>query len=113
MTGTSFICGSGDVQKAGQPAFRSASRLSTGVHSGTAPYGEGSYTFNMQLKYTRVTLAGAWISAVCAAGLVANVSSLSSWIVLVGFAILPPLVMMQWWNDPAQSMSESIQEVLR
>jgi hypothetical protein len=67
----------------------------------------------MQLKHTKVTLTGAWISAVSAAGLVANVSSLSSWIVLVGFAILPPLVIMQWLNDPAQSMSESIQEALR
>ena len=85
--------------------------VSTGVHSGTARFGEGSYIFNMQLKYTKLT-AGAWISAVCAAGLVANVGSLWTWIVLVGFAILPPLVIMQW-NEPARSMSESIQEVLR
>ena len=95
------------------PAPRRSTVVSTGVPSGTAPFGEGSYTFNMQLKYTKVTWAGAWISAVCAAGLVANVGSLSSWIVLVGFAILLPLVIMQWSNDPAQSMSESIQEVLR
>jgi hypothetical protein len=86
---------------------------STGVHSGTAPFGEDSYIFNMEVKYTKITLAGAWISAVCAAGLAANIGSLSSWIVLIGFAILPPLVIMQWRNDPAQSMSESIQEVLR
>jgi hypothetical protein len=67
----------------------------------------------MQRKYTKVILAAAWMSAVCAAGLVGDVSSLSSWIVLAGFGILPPLVMMQYWSDPAQSISESIQEVLR
>ncbi len=80
---------------------------------GTAPFGDDTYTLNMQLKYAKVTLACAWISAVCGAGLVGDVSSLPSWTVLLGFAILPPLVMMQWWNDPAQTMSESIHEVLR
>jgi hypothetical protein len=67
----------------------------------------------MEFTYKKVALAGAWISGVCAAGLAGNAGSLSSWTVLAAFAIIPPLVLMQWRNDPAQSMSESIQEVLR
>jgi hypothetical protein len=83
------------------------------VHSGTAPVGEDTYTFNMQLKYTKVTLACAWMFAISGAGLVANVNSLPNWTVLVGLAILPPLAMMRWWKEPAQTMSESIHEILR
>jgi hypothetical protein len=84
-----------------------------GVHSGTAPLGEDTYTLKMKLKYAKVMLACVWICAVSGAGLVGDVSSLSSWTVLAGFAILPPLILMQWWNEPAQTISESIHEVLR
>ena len=83
-----------------------------GVHSETAPFGDDTYTFNMQLTYVKATLACAWISAVGSAGLVGNVSSLPAWTVLAGFAILPPLILTRW-NDPAPTMSESIHEVLR
>lgn len=86
--------------------------LRLGVHSETAPFGDDTYTFNMQLKYAKLTLACAWISAVCGAGLVGNVSAVPSWTVLAGLAILPPLILARW-NDPAPTMSESIHEVLR
>ena len=67
----------------------------------------------MQLKYAKLTLACAWISAVCGAGLIGNVSALPSWTVLAGFAIFPPLILARWWKDPAPTMSESIHEALR
>jgi hypothetical protein len=42
-----------------------------------------------------------------------NVRSLSGWAVLTGLAVLPPLVLMWLWNDPRQTMPETIQEALR
>ena len=80
------------------------------MHSGTAPFGAGAYTLDMQFESIKVSVAMLWTSAVCIAGVVGNVNSPSGWTVLAGLGILPPLVMMWRWNNPPQSMSESIQE---
>ena len=67
----------------------------------------------MQLVSIKANFAVLWVSAVSLAGVVWNVNSLSSWITLAGVAVLPSLVMMRLWNDPRQTMSQSIQEALR
>ena len=67
----------------------------------------------MQLQYMKAVFAAVWVSALCGAGLAGDVTSLSAWATLAGFAILPPLVTVRYWNDLAQTMSPSIQEVLR
>jgi len=46
-------------------------------------------------------------------GIAGNMHSFPSWTVLTGVALVPPLVMMWRWNDPRQTMSESIQEARR
>jgi hypothetical protein len=43
----------------------------------------------------------------------ANVSSASGWILVVGPGLLPPLMLLWLWRPPAQTISESIREVLR
>lgn len=67
----------------------------------------------MQLDSIKATVATVWVSAVCTAGIAGSVKTLSGWTVLAGVAVLPPLVMMWRWNNPGQTMSESIQEALR
>ena len=67
----------------------------------------------MQLVSIKAIFAMLWVSAVSIAGIAGNVNSFSSWTVLAGVAVLPPLVMMRRWNDPRQTMSETIQEALR
>ena len=67
----------------------------------------------MQLASIRFILALVWVSAVFVAGIASNVSSFLTWAVLAGVAVVPPLVMVQRWNDPSQTMSERIREVLR
>jgi hypothetical protein len=67
----------------------------------------------MQRRYIKATIALFWILAVCGAGLLVDLASPPAWTFLVGFALLPPLVMMRFWKDPTQSMSESIQKALR
>jgi hypothetical protein len=76
-------------------------------------FGAGAYTLSMQLESIKVSVAMLWTSTVCIAGVVGNVNSVSGWTVLAGLGILPPLVMMWQWNDPPQSISESIQEALQ
>ena len=67
----------------------------------------------MQLLSIKPVIAILWVSATLIIGIAANVDSFSSWAVLTGVAVVPPLVMMWRWDDPHQTMSESIQEALR
>ena len=67
----------------------------------------------MTLKNIKATTAALWVFAMGVAALVADVTSFSSWLVLAGCAIVPPFVMMRYWNSRDQTMSESIQQVLR
>jgi hypothetical protein len=67
----------------------------------------------MHLDYLKATLA---VTALCGIGLAGNIAGnvtlVSSWSVLAAAAAVP-LAMMQYWTRPGQSMSQSIQEVLR
>jgi Flp pilus assembly protein TadB len=67
----------------------------------------------MHLVSIKAGIAMLWVVAVTIAGIVANVNSLLLWTVLAGVALLPTVVMMRWWNEPRQSMSQRIQEALR
>jgi hypothetical protein len=67
----------------------------------------------MQLESIKGIFSTLWVSAVFAAAIAGNLQSVSGWTVLVGVAVVPPLVMMWRWNHPAQTMSESIQEARR
>ena len=67
----------------------------------------------MQLVSIKRIIAMLWVFAVFVIGIAGNLDSFSSWTVVTGVAVVPPLVMMWRWNDPRQTMSESIQEALR
>jgi hypothetical protein len=67
----------------------------------------------MQLVSLESIIALLWVSAVSIVGIARNLDSFSSWTVLAGVAVVPPLVLMWRWHDPRQTMSETIQEALR
>lgn len=67
----------------------------------------------MQLVSIKAIIAMLWVPTVTVVGIAGNLNSVTSWIVLAVVAVVPPLVVMWRWNDPRQTMSESIQEVLR
>ena len=83
------------------------------VRSGTAQLEAGAYTCIMQLVSIKPVIAVLWVSAVFVLGIAGSMDSLSSWTVLTGVAVVSPVVMMWRWNDPRQTMSESISEALR
>ena len=66
----------------------------------------------MQLEHAKATLAAVWVLAVCAVAESVNVS-VSNWTVLGCLAVFPPLAMMRYWNHPDQTLSHSIQKVIR
>ena len=67
----------------------------------------------MQLVSIKAVIGMLWVSTVSVVGIAGNLNSVTSWIVLAVVAVVPPLVVLWRWNDPRQTMSESIQEALR
>jgi hypothetical protein len=67
----------------------------------------------MQLLSLKPVIAILWVSATFIIGIAGNLDSFSSWAVLTGVAVVPPLVMMWRWHDPDQTMSESIHEAFK
>jgi hypothetical protein len=52
----------------------------------------------------------AWAVGVCVAAIAAGVTSVPYWIIVVGAAVVPPLVVRQFWRAPEQTLSESIRD---
>lgn len=67
----------------------------------------------MQLMSIKPVIAILWMSAAFIIGFARNVDSFWSWTVLTAVAVVPPVVMMWRWNDPRETMSESIQDARR
>ena len=80
-----------------------------GVHFGTSPSPLTAYRLFMTIDSLKATAAALWVLAMGAAGVLADVTSRPRWIVLVGCATVPPLIMLRYWKHPDEAMSESIQ----
>jgi len=67
----------------------------------------------MQLISLKAGLSTIWVSAALTVGFAGNLHSVSSWTVLAGFALFPPILMSWRWNVPEPTLSESIQQARR
>jgi hypothetical protein len=67
----------------------------------------------MQFQYTKMMAMSAWVLAMGAIGILSQTASPASWTGLALLAAVPPAVLWQFWNPPSQTMSESIQKILR
>jgi len=67
----------------------------------------------MNFKYPREAVAALWVFALCAVGSAAGVASMVSWVALAGLLLLSLVILQRLWRDPAQTMSESIQQARR
>jgi len=68
----------------------------------------------MSLQLIKMSAAAAWvlIATIAAIALVVDMSSTKG-LMLVGFGLLPPLALLLLWNEPAPTMSESINNARR
>lgn len=64
----------------------------------------------MELKNTKTAVAVVWVLATFVIAFAVDVQSAAGWAVLASVALLPPFVMLRFWNVPPQTMSERIQE---
>jgi hypothetical protein len=67
----------------------------------------------MQLESTKAILAALWLSGVWAAGIAADLDSLSPWTMPASVGVLSLLVTVGCWRVQRQSMSEARLEALR
>jgi hypothetical protein len=67
----------------------------------------------MQDEHLKTAIAGTWVLGVGAAALALGVSSATTWMAVVGFGLLPPVMLFRMWRQPPQTISESIHEVLQ
>jgi hypothetical protein len=67
----------------------------------------------MQLQHMKVTIASAWVLTATFIGVVAGVTSIAGALVLGTFGLVPPLVLLLQWNEPEETLSESIHEALK
>jgi hypothetical protein len=67
----------------------------------------------MGFKNLKVFIAVAYVIAVGVVGALVGVSSNLAWLLLAALAILPAAAVFAFWNEPEQTMSESISRARR
>lgn len=68
----------------------------------------------MKPQHVKLALAAIWmLLAVVVVASLGYLRSGSDVLMLAAVALAPPAAMWFWWNDPAQTLSESIQSVRR
>jgi hypothetical protein len=55
----------------------------------------------------------AWAIATCVAAIAIGITSVQNWIVVACVAVVPPLVVRNFWRAPEQTISESINDARR
>jgi hypothetical protein len=64
----------------------------------------------VQIRSIKTAVAGVWVLAAAVIGVVAGVTSTGGLVVLGALGLLPPIALLLFWNEPTQTMSESINE---
>lgn len=67
----------------------------------------------MTLPSIKAIVSAVWVAGAVVIGLVGGVTSSGAIVALVALGGLPPLALLLLWNDPGQTLSESIREGLR
>ena len=66
----------------------------------------------MTLQNSKMIVSAMWMLTALVIAIVAGVSWLAG-IAIAALGVLPPLALLLWWNEPAQTMSESIRQAQR
>lgn len=67
---------------------------------------------SLTLQQIKMTVSSLWVLIALIILLVINPSTMGT-ILLAGLGLIPPLFVLLLWNDPAQTMSESINQARR
>jgi hypothetical protein len=64
----------------------------------------------MQLKYKKLISITIWLVTIAILAMSANLTSPSSRMVVVAVGLIPAILILRFWNGPAKTMSEHINE---
>ena len=67
----------------------------------------------MQLEHVKTAIVGGWVLGLGTIAVSFGVGSATGWMLLLGLGLIPPVMLFRMWHQPAQSMSQSIHEVLK
>ena len=67
----------------------------------------------MQTEHIKWAIVGGWVLGLAAIAFSVNLSSVIGWILLVGLGLVPPVMLLRMWQQPPQTISESIQEAIK
>jgi hypothetical protein len=67
----------------------------------------------MQLTSLKTVIAGAFLVAALAIGILTPVTTWTGWATLAAFGLLPSVFMFRAWREPAQTNSQRIQAEIR
>jgi hypothetical protein len=66
----------------------------------------------MERQYIKLIVSGVWVLTAVVIAIATDLSWRGD-IALAVVGLLPPLAILVWWKDPAQTMSESIRDAQR
>jgi len=64
----------------------------------------------MHLKHKKLIAISIWLVTIAILGMSANVTSPSSRMIVVALGLFPAFLILRFWNGPAKTLSERIQE---
>jgi hypothetical protein len=67
----------------------------------------------MQLERIKWALSAAWVVTAVVLGVFVRDMTWQMWAAFIALAVLPPLALLLWWTDPAQTLSETINDARR
>lgn len=67
----------------------------------------------MQPQYAKTAVIGGWALGVGVVAVSLGLDSAAGWTLLAAVGLVPPLMLLRMWRQPAPTMSESIRDVLK
>jgi hypothetical protein len=67
----------------------------------------------MQFTPIKAAIAVAWLIGIGVVGALLPVTSVVGWATIVGFGLMPCILLLRAWRQPQQTISESIQAETR
>jgi len=72
-----------------------------------------SYAANMNLQRIKMSVSAVWMLLATLLAITLVDMSWTKALMVAGFGLLPPLAILLLWNEPAETMSESINDARR
>jgi hypothetical protein len=88
------------------------SRVDVLFNSGQRPAWDDRMLSHMELHTIKRTIAGSWVALTLIIALMSQITEPLQ-LAIAALAVMPPLALLLLWNEPAQTMTQAINEARR